>query len=546
VLETLPDSALLVLASWLNVYQLWTLASSCRAMRQRLQKYPALWSSFKTTDISNKAGPRDTIARAIVRLTGRPPARLKVDGPVDISSGSLIRLISDWMPTLEVLHARFYMDPSNSLDYQDFDAVTDTLARPASNLDTLDISLGSSLTEVHDLSTSFLGAIAGRLRRCGLENIRLDLSAPGLYPALSTLTTFRFITHGTTGHSIDVSHLQTLLDSLPLLENFAHTFQEFTGIADGSTTPTLRLPPRLKSVSIINFRSGPVKTASVFITVPTITIAGVDRGLYSLFPGDIRLSLPKQSRWRIQFLDGSDGSRTVLMFSRIRQQMPHITVQYLGMEVPTTARVTRVQLHEWQWHNFILLPAFPQLQELCIVLASCSEYDPRVHDGAGFLVLSISGTPHIPKFTSLRQLEIYSGARYWDISREGEECAQLRRSLAGVSRWQGGSRTCHSHLRCPMSLDGVADILLWLIGPDRRLDRLVLGGITDIVDGDPATALGRLETMTETIEFIERPPRDVVRDCRLSPSDGVHLGMRFADSFSFENDFSWKDSIDPF
>ena len=514
-------------------------------MRQRLRKYLALWSSFKATDISNKTGPRDTIARAIVRLTGRPPARLNVRGPVDISSGSLIRLISDWMPTLEVLHAQFYVESPDSPDYQDFDAVTDTLARPASNLDTLDLSPGMSVSEVHDLSTSFLGATAGRLRCCGLENIRLDLSAPGLYPALSTLTSFRLITNGTAGHSINLSHFQTLLDSLPLLENFAHTFQEFTGIADGSTTPNLRLPPRLKYVSIVNFLFGPVKTASAFSAVPTITIATVDRGLYCLFPGDIHLNLPKASRLRIQFLDGNNGSRTVLMFSRLRQRIPSITVRYLDMEVPTTARVTRVQLHEWQWNNFILFPEFPQLQELCIVLASCSEYDHRVHDGFGFLVLSTSRSPHTPKFTSLRQLELYSGARYWDAPRESEECAQLRRTLAGVPSWQGGSRTCDSHLKCPMSLDAVADLLSWLIGPDKRLNRLVLGGITDIVDGDPATALGKLETMTETIEFIQRPPRDVVRDCRLSPSDGVHPGMRFANSFSFENDFSWKDSIDP-
>jgi len=513
-------------------------------MRQRLQKFPELWSSFKITGASYE-GPHDVIARAIARIAGRPPVRLNIFGPTNISSGSFVSLISDWMPTLEILHARFYMESSDSPDYQHFAAVTDTLARPASNLDTLEISPRLPAREVHDLSTSFLGAIAGRLRRCSLVNIRLDLSAPGLYPALSTLTTLRLTTDGINGHSIDASHLQTLLDSLPLLENFAHTFQRFTAIADGSTTPTLRLPPQLKYVYIINSCSGPVETASAFSTVPAIIISGVDPGLYCLFPGDIHLSLPKQSCLRIQFLDRSKGSRTVTMFSRIHQRRPAITVRYLGMEVPTTARVTRVQLHERQWNSFVSLPTLPQLKELCIVLASCSEYDPRVHDGAGFLVLSISGSPHIPKFTSLRQLELYSGARYWDVSRESEECAQLRRSLAAVPHWQGGSRTCDSHLKCPMSLDGVGDLVSWLIGPDRRLNRLVLGGITDIVDGDPATALGRLETMTETIEFIQRPPRDIVQDCRMSSSDGVHPGMRFANSFSFENDFSWKDSIDP-
>jgi len=540
-LETLPDSVLLVLASWFTVYQLWALANTCHTMRQRLQNLPALWSSFK---ISYK-GPHDAIARAIVRLAGRPPARLNVCGPVDISSGSLIRLISDWMPTLEVLHARFYKESSDGLDYQDFDAVTDTLARPASNLDALDISPGLSVSEVHDLPTSFLGATAGRLRRCGLANIRLDLSAPGLYPALSTLTTFKLATNGTTGHSIDASHLQTLLDSLPLLENFAHTFKRFTAIADGSTPPGLRLPPRLKYVSIINYPSEPVEIASAFSAVPTITIAGVDRRLYILFPGDIHLNLPKQSRLRIQFLDGNVRARTILMFSLMHQRLPYVTLRYLGMEAPTMARVTRIQLHEWQWNTLIALPTLPRLKELCIVLASCSEYDPRVHDGVGFLFLSTSRSPHIAKFTSLRQLELHSGVRYWDVSRESTECAQLRRVLASGSRSQRGPRTCEHYLKCPLSLDCVGDLVSWLIGPDRRLDRLVLGGITDIADGDPATALGRLESMTEEIEVIERPPRDIVQDCRMSSSDGVHSGIRFIDCFSFEDDFSWKDSIDP-
>jgi len=464
-------------------------------------------------------------------------------GPVDISSGSLISLINDWEATLEVLHARFYMKSSDDSD-QHFAAVTDALARPAPNLYSLDFSLGYSADEVYYLPIDFLGATAGRLVRCGLENIRLDLSVPGLYPALSTLTTFRLVTNGKT--DIETSHLQTLLDSLPLLENFAHTFKRFAVIADGSTTPDLRLPPRLKYVSIASLGPGPVTIASAFSTVPTMTITGVDPGLYLLFPGDIHLQLPKQSRMRIQFLDGSEGARSVTMFSRIHQRIPSVTVKSLGLSAPTTARVTRVQLHEWQWNTLIALPTLPQLKELCIVLASCSEYDPRVHNGFGYLFLSTSRSPSIAKFAALRQLELYSGVRYWDISRESTECAQLRRTFAGVSSWQGGPRTCGCHLKCPLSLDSVADLASWLIGPNRRLDRLILGGITDIVDGNPANALGRLESMTETIEVLEQPPRDVLQECRMSPRDGVYPGMRFIDSFSFEDDFSWKDSIDPF
>ena len=66
---------------------------------------------------------------------------------------------------------------------------------------------------------------------------------------------------------------------------------------------------------MINYPSGPVEIASAFSAVPTITIAGVDPRLYFLFPGDIHLNLPKQSRLRIQFLDGNEGARTALMFT---------------------------------------------------------------------------------------------------------------------------------------------------------------------------------------------------------------------------------------
>ena len=357
-------------------------------MRQRLLKFTALWSSFKIADASYE-GPHDAIACAIARIAGRPPARLSIFGPADVSSGSFIGLISDWMSTLEVLRARFHMESSDSVDHQQFAAVTDALARPAPKLDTFEIPPGLSVSEVYELPTSFLGATAGRLRRCGLAKHTFGLERAGIIPRTVNLITFKLVTNGTAGHSIDVSHLQTLLDSLPLLENFAHTFKRFTAIADGSTPPTLRLPPRLKNVSIINYSSGPV-----------------------------------------------------------------------GM------------------------------------------------------------------------------------AREIKECTQLRRTLAGVSRSQEGSRTCDHHLRCPMLLDDIGDLVSWLIGADRRLVRLVLGGITDIVDGDPATALGRLESMTETIEVVEQPPRDVVQDCRMSPHDGVYPGMRSIDCFSFEDDFSWRDSID--
>ena len=213
VLETLPDAVLLVLASWLNVYQLWTLANTCCDMRQRLLKFPALWSSFKIADASYE-GPHDAIGRAIGRIASRPPARLSIFGAADVYSGSFIGLISDWVSTLEVLRARFHMELSDSVDHQQFAAVTDALARPAPNLDTFEIPPGLLVSEVYDLPTSCLGATAGRLRRCGLANIRLDLSAPGLYPALSTLTTFKLVKNGTADHSIDASHLQTLLGSL--------------------------------------------------------------------------------------------------------------------------------------------------------------------------------------------------------------------------------------------------------------------------------------------------------------------------------------------
>jgi len=543
VLETLPDGVLLVLARWLTVYQLWTLTNTCHTMRQRLRNFPVLWNSFQTKYIINKAGPRDTIARAIVHLTGQPPARLNVCGPFNIPSRSLFSLMKDWISTLEVLHAHFYVGAPNSSDYQPFAAITDALSKPAPHLDTLDLSIQSN--QIHSLPISFLGATVGSLRRCSLANVHLNLSAMGLYPALSTVTTLGLSYTGTAGHSIDANDLQTLLDSLPLLENFAHTFRRLAAIVDGSTTPTLRLPSRLKYVYIDNPGSGPVEIASAFGAVPTMTIAGVDPALYPLFPGDIHLHLPKQSRMRIRFLHGNTGAQTVTMLSPIHQATPSVAVRFLVMNAPTTARVTRVQLHEWQWHTLIALPTFPQLEELCIVLASCSEYDPRVHDGVGFVFLSSIRSPHIAQFTSLRQLELYSGSRYWDIPGENEACARPRRALAGVPRWQGSSRTCHSHLKCPLSLDGVGDLVSWMIGPDRRLNQLILGGITDIVDGDPATALGRLEAMTETIEVMQQPPRDIVRECQLGTRDNGLPGARVFDCFSFDDDFSWKDSIDP-
>jgi len=70
-------------------------------------------------------------------------------------------------------------------------------------------------------------------------------------------------------------------------------------------------------------------------------------------------------------------------------------------------------------------------------------------------------------------------------------------------------------------------LVIFLIGPTRRLKLLEIAGLRAVVDVDPTTALAALHSVAEVVEFVENPPQDLIEESRVDYQHVSQFGLDY-------------------
>lgn len=423
------------------------------------------------------------LACHILRMPHSRPIHLCLRIYPSSSVDAFVELISLALPRLEHLDLAVYALDSVS-DREAFRCNVENMWRnamramssPAPMLHTLYISVYSDFTwgaDRYPLRDDILGGIPGLLRSCSLQEVSLPLS--GSCDALSLLTTFDYASFST---PVDT---EAVLAVMPNLETL--------GLAPFILTP---LGPKsachaaLKRLAVApgGGMMGPdVPTAQALyqhlLHVELFVTCAYDAAPDDPeIPGPVRVYLPGTYAAVARF--GDHG----------RLSLRYPTDSYRWPPVLEAARLVSLAVHEYAISALGPPPRMPQLRELTIVLASSCEYEGNFQDSGVFTDAEPFGATPVLRTVALCYLDPADSCRNSYFRPLIGQCACDTRALA---------------------LADVVDFVAGRLRGPRRLARLVLAGVREIVDVDVPRALRRLRDVVDELQFAPDAADDVAR-----------------------------------
>ncbi|KZV94352.1 hypothetical protein EXIGLDRAFT_835048 [Exidia glandulosa HHB12029] len=363
------------------------------------------------------------------------------------------------------------------------------IALPAQNLRNLYLAMRAPSGPVPFLlDPDLLGGVPGSLESCTLSGIRArDFT---LCTALSTITRFEYVSYG---DDFCISDIRSLYSAAPLLETFG-----VTGLSlyDPSAERIRLFHPSIERISLSLARHSPSSLQNIVSSFAgarrlVVAIDGTPEGILLEHPecqGDIHVVAPLYGPSTVSAHGVVDLSVRSYIYSCDE-----------WTSILASDRLVSLTVHELELSRLGVLPDAPNLQHMFILLASCCDY--RATEEVGIFT-ECGPLGHFP---SLRTLHLsHVKARY--------KC---------ISLFDTHLPDCGGSERIGLTLLDVVDLIVQRLQlpPNRRLDRLTLSGIRNVVDVDLHRALEQLRDVVFELEFAVSLPHDILQD--VLPRTGV-------------------------
>ncbi|KZV94346.1 hypothetical protein EXIGLDRAFT_519910 [Exidia glandulosa HHB12029] len=358
------------------------------------------------------------------------------------------------------------------------------IALPAPNLQNLYLAMRGPFGLVPFLlDPDLLGGVPASLQSCTLSGIRArDFT---LCKALSTITRFEYVS---IGDEFRISDIRSLYSATPLLATFGVMGLSLS-TDDPSPEPIRLFHPSIERISLSLARRNlpPLQDiVSTFTGVSRLAVALDDA------PEEILLEHPDY-QGDIHIVTPLDGPSTVSVHGVLDLSVrSYIYSCDEWTSIFASDRFVSLTLHELEVSRLGVLPDAPNLQHISILLASCCDY--RATEEVGIFT-ECGPLGHFPSLRTLHLSHVKS--RY--------KCRSL---------FNTHLPDCGGSARIGLALSDVVDFIVQRLQlpPNRRLDRLTLSGIRNVVDVDLHRALEQLRDVVSELEFAVSLPHDILQN----------------------------------
>jgi len=517
-----PAELLVCMARHLDLSARVNFATVCSHIRSALLAEPSLWNtvSLRPAQDYHDEGLWNRAFNLFERAKAASEGlHLSVRGPVQLTNPHVMHRLNQALDTVSTLCLEVH--ELRSADGLWIGAISspicDLFSRPngAPQLRRLQLALpfriiGPALPEC------FLGRVSGQLEECSLSNVKLTNGVVyGAFAGLRALTYF-----ASRGFYMTADSLQRLLVSMPRLETFGMASIQFDPGVNWAPYPC----PRLRLVSLQDIEAGSVSLMEVFSPVPkVISILNKERdpALFATLPSnDVHMSL---SWTDIRFSDDPSGlfqctngslgrCRTVSFYRSMRFiNIPHNHKGFAIMN-DNIHRIVSLTLPEELWeHVTDKIPLLPSLKDLAVVLGTCKDEREGILSNGLFvdrIARSVSS-----RFPTLERLHLYSGEHLWKPPAERPHCAWfLEKQSFSLELDEPREKHCSCLAGLTISLTDVTNFIQSLpLSHGQRLKKLILGGVSAIVDIDPVMAMIALLELVDEVDSVEYPPEKLAK-----------------------------------
>ena len=248
-----------------------------------------------------------------------------------------------------------------------------------------------------------------------------------------------------------------------------------------------------------------------------------DPDLFAISPaGDLHMSLSKSE---LRFSDHSSGllqstdeklehRRTFSFVRRILAWGTHQSREDFSISNAHVERIVSLTLPEELWERTVTkISPLPSLKDLGIVLTTCKEERDRPEIYLSGLFVGGLDEPAQYPFPVLESLHLYSGEHLWKPQARRSPCAWfLEEQYFALEPEEPRERHCSCLAGLTISLTDVAHFIRTLpLSHGQRLKKLILGGVSAVVDFEPAAAMVALLEVVDEVDGVEYPPETLVK-----------------------------------
>ncbi|KAH7106488.1 hypothetical protein BKA62DRAFT_687300 [Auriculariales sp. MPI-PUGE-AT-0066] len=527
----LPRKVHILIAHHLDLVVRMILITVCRNVRNTLLSCPALWNRvqvyIQSPSMVRKSGPWQPRLERFLRWSGAEPLHLSAQGEIDMNSLGFWDIFEEYkvVNRAATIYLNLYFNSQPSSEGRDDLIAYDRkkgprahtnemwriLSRPAPLLEQLSIH-NHDYMETTWLPKDIFSGYAPRLRRLALVNILPQ----GLDSALSNVTHLN-LGGFDSNYKLLASQLRTIILLMPMLGNLALSFTTFTDDEFGNE-PLAREGAVSLCVDLTGLGAYLKKIMDKVAGVVTFNIfdhAGIGMEIFTrdicqghnyefIFGAECCLIQGKVvCKWTGQ-------SRNCSIYGP--PPLPR-RAGILNKVIPPVRsdQFISLALHESQWELFNILPPLPRVENLCLVLATCFEYQSDMrHEGTMLFPVTQPGL-HL-KFPALRRVTFCSGYEYWQ-SEQQKVCSMV---LSFTRPFGTAPPGCMCSKGCVLSLMEITALLRKLLPPGGRLAQLTLQGIYEVLGWDLGKEICQLMEIVDSLEVARDPPRDLIETARYS------------------------------
>jgi len=353
-------------------------------------------------------------------------------------------------------------------------------------------SKGRPIYHHWSLPADLFGGATPELRRLVLQGVRLSTWIR--YGLLRNLTALHYTSPAST---LGQAELQSILHQTVCL---VHLTLHFAGYVpepqDAAAMQSSGEPIMPLYVRLHGFIDGRQEVLRRFAQAPTLAVSftqQVQLDDFQAWPNaQVRVIALGNNTDTCQELSSTCDSATSpnnCAFVFISKNLS--TISFIPYERITTLTVSETYwIPRWNW-----VAELPQLTELRLILSTCLNRDAKAGSIWQLIFEAGRNAPLAPASSMLSRVTLIANVADKPLQRTSV------RNMTCQSPHALDEAACICPKTCCLSLFDVAGLLAILLLPQRRLDALVLIGITDIVDIDLEAAFTAVMNFTNSVDF---------------------------------------------